>query len=309
MQEPFQEAIEKRVLLADGAMGTQLIEAGLAVGRSGAEWNLSHPDRVSKIQAAYVAAGCDLLITNSFQASLLALARHGLADKAYDINLQAARIARDCIRDAGYVLGDVGPFGGFLEPLGNTTRIELEEAFGVQVAGLLDGGVDAIIIETMTALEELGAAVAAVRRCRPNVTLIGSVTFDRTADGIFRTMTGVSVADTVTFMTQLEVDVIGCNCGTGLHITDYVQLVAEYRSLSERPIMVQPNAGRPRLDRGNIIYDETPDTMASAIPGLLDAGASIVGGCCGTTPQHIKLFRRRIENATTAVEEQRTSQR
>ena len=213
MREPFRKAIERRVLLSDGAMGTQLIEAGLETGRCGAEWNLSARDRVANIQAAYVDAGADLLITNTFQASPIALTRHNLAEKAYQINLHAARIARDCVAEGGYVLGDVGPFGGFLEPLGNTSRRELEAAFAEQIAGLLDGGVDAIIVETMTSLEEMETAVAAARGCRENVLLIVSVTFDRLADGTFRTMTGNSVEETVRFLTHLDVDVLGCNCG------------------------------------------------------------------------------------------------
>ncbi len=301
MHRPFLEAARDRVLLADGAMGTQLVEAGLAVGQSSAEWNLTSPEQVRSILMAYVTAGSDLLITNSFQASPLTLARHGLADNAYDINLQAARIARDCIRSTGYVLGDVGPFGGFLEPLGNTTRGELEEAFAVQMAGLLGGGADAIILETMTALEEIETAVEIARRLRSHVPLIASVTFDRVADGTFRTMTGVNVTDTVGFLTQLDVDVLGCNCGTGLHISDYVRLVSEYRSLSDRPIMVQPNAGQPRLNRGHIVYDETAETMAAAVPALISAGASIIGGCCGTTPEHLRLFRRRMEETAAGA--------
>ena len=294
VREPFLNAVQERVVLGDGAMGTQLIDAGLPVGRSGDEWNLSAPAKVQSIHAAYVTAGAELLLTNTFQACPIALVRHGLADRAYEINLNAARIARDCAGPAGYVLGDVGPFGGFLAPLGNTSRSELEDAFAVQVTGLLDGGVDAIIIETMTALEELEVAVGAVRRCRQDVPIIASMTLDRIADGGFRTMTGVSVADAVLFMDHLGVDIFGCNCGTGLHIGDYAQLVGEYRLHTRKPIMVQPNAGQPRLDHGRIMYDESPDSMAAGVPALVSAGANIVGGCCGTTPAHIALFRERL---------------
>lgn len=297
MRVPFLEAVKQRLLLSDGAMGTQLIEAGLAVGGCGAEWNLTQPDRVRAIQSAYVAAGSDLLLTNTFGGSPLALARHGLADKAYAINLAAARIARDCIGENGYVLGDIGPFGGFLAPLGNTSRRQLEDAAAIQVAGLLDGGVDAIIIETMTALDELATVVQAVRDCRLHVPVIGSLTFDRLVDGGFRTMTGVEVEQAVDFMVHLGLDILGCNCGTGLHIGDYANLVEQYRRHTDRPIMVQPNAGQPRLDRGHIVYDETAEMMAAAVPALIAAGASIVGGCCGTGPEHIRLFRRRIDAA------------
>jgi 5-methyltetrahydrofolate--homocysteine methyltransferase len=242
-----------------------------------------------------VAAGAELLLTNTFQGSPLSLARHGLGEKAYEINLRAAQLARECIGPRGYILGDIGPFGGFLAPLGNTSRAELEEAVAAQVTGLLDGGVDAVIIETMTALEELGAVATAVRRCRPGVPVIGSLTFDRVADGGFRTMTGASVEDCVRFMERLNLDVLGCNCGTGLHVRDYVTLVAQFRRTSPRPLMVQPNAGQPRFDRGRIVYGETPEMMAAAVPALVEAGANIVGGCCGTTPEHIRQFRRQVD--------------
>lgn len=295
MRQPLLEALD-RVLLCDGAMGTRLIEAGLVVGQSGDAWNLDHPDRVRAIHQPYVEAGADILLTNSFQGSPLALARHGLADRAYALNLAAARIARDCVGGSGYVLGDIGPFGGFLAPLGNTTRAELEEAFALQAGALLDGGVDGIIIETMTALDELEVAVQAVRGTRRGVPIVGSVTFDRLADGGFQTMTGTSASEAVSVLNELRVDIVGCNCGTGLHAGDYVQLVREIRAVTDRPIMVQPNAGQPRLDRGRIVYDETPEAMAGTIPALVEAGASIVGGCCGTGPQHIRLFRERLSN-------------
>lgn len=295
MRAPFLDTIPRRVLVADGAMGTQLIAAGLPVGACGDEWNLTQPEKVRNVQSAYVSAGSDLLLTNSFGGCPLALARHGLADKAYVLNLAAARIARDCIGPSGYVLGDVGPFGGFLQPLGNTSRNELIEAFVVQVTGLKDGGVDGLIIETMTALDEMSAAVQAARRVCPKLPVVASLTFDRLADGGFRTMTGVDVDRAVEFLNQLNVDVLGCNCGTGIHGADYVQLVGRYRKLTARPIMVQPNAGQPRLDRGRIIYEETAEAMAASVPEFVAAGASVIGGCCGTTPEHIRLFRQKID--------------
>jgi len=292
-------ALNERPLLADGAMGTQLIEAGLTTGQPGAEWNLTQPDRIRTIQSAYVQAGADILITNSFLASPLALGRHGLEAKAYEINLQAARIARDCMGAKGYVLGNVGPFGGFLEPLGNTSRRDLEAAFCLQIEGLRDGGIDGVVIETMTALDELEVAVLASKACAPHEPIIASVTFDRVADGGFHTMTGAGVIESVNLLIQLGVDVVGCNCGTGIHIGDYVQLVQEIRQLTDKPLMVQPNAGQPRLSGGRIVYDESPERMASEIPALVRAGASVVGGCCGTTPEHIRLFRQQLDDSVS----------
>lgn len=309
MRAPLLEVVKQKPLLGDGAMGTQLIEAGLPVGGCGDEWNLSQPEKVRTVQAAYVAAGSDLILTNTFGGSPLALARHGLSDKAYEINLAGARLARDSMGGGGYVLGDIGPFGGFLEPLGSTTRAALEAAATVQVAALLDGGVDGIIIETMTSLDEMAAVAKVVRRVRPQAVLVGSLTFDRLVDGGFRTMTGVEVRQAVEFMVRLGVDIVGCNCGTGIHAGDYVQLVGQFRQATDRPIMVQPNAGQPRLDRGHIVYDETPEMMAETVPALVRAGASILGGCCGTGPEHIRRFRRQLDSvragATPAAEVRR----
>ena len=294
MREPLRASLD-HLWLCDGAMGTQLIEAGLEVGHSGSAWNLTQPEKVRAIQAAYVEAGAEILLTNSFQGCPLTLARHGLQDRAYEINLAAARIARDCIGGHGYVLGDIGPFGGFLAPLGNTSRGDLVDAFALQTTALLDGGVDGIIIETMTALDEMEAAIEAVRSCRKDVTIVGSITFDRVADGGFKTMTGITVREAVETLVQWNVPIIGCNCGTGLHVGDYVQLTAEMRALTDRPLMVQPNAGQPRLARDRIVYDESPQMMAASIPSLVEAGASIIGGCCGTGPEHIRLFRERLD--------------
>lgn len=294
MRKPLIDAIRTGVLLADGAMGTQLLDAGLEMGGSGDAWNRDHPDRVRAIHDAYVEAGARVLLTNTFQASAPALTRHGLREQTYAINLAGARLARDAMGAGGYVLGDVGPFGGFLEPLGNTSRSELRNVFAEQVTALVDGGVDGIIIETMTAMEELETAVTATRDVRSDLLIVASVTYDRVADGGFRTMTGVDVAETVRFIESLGVAVIGCNCGTGLHIGDYVQLVGRIRGMTTLPIMVQPNAGQPRLERGRIVYEETAETMAAAVPALVSAGASVVGGCCGTTPRHIKLFGAQI---------------
>jgi 5-methyltetrahydrofolate--homocysteine methyltransferase len=142
----------------------------------------------------------------------------------------------------------------------------------------------------MTALEELGVAVAAIRQVDPATPIVGSVTWDRIADGSFATMTGVKINDAVEYMTQLGVEVLGCNCGTGIHISDYLQIVTSYRKLSDKPIMVQPNAGQPRLERGRTVYDETAERMAAGVPPLIEAGASIIGGCCGTTPEYIQQF-------------------
>ena len=289
------EALQKRVLLSDGAMGTQLQLAGIEAGGCGEYWNLAEPEKVLAIQRAYVQAGSDCLITNTFGASRYTLARHGHGERAYAINKAAAQLARQafeaCGRE-GWVLGDVGPFGGFLQPLGEVTADELFSILSEQMRGLLDGGADAILCETQTALDEAAVGVRAAKAAGAPC-VIASFAFDKVADG-YRTMMGVAPADVVAGLAELGVDIFAANCGTGVEITDYVNIVRSYRAATDRPIMAQPNAGQPSMKAGRVIYLEDPDKMASHVRDLAAAGASIIGGCCGTTPEHIRLFRQQF---------------
>lgn len=291
MPRKLLETIAKgMILIGDGAMGTQLQLVGLEPGGCGEGWNVDHPERVAGIQQCYVDAGSQCLITNSFGGSRITLRRHKQDGRAYEINRAASRIARDCLGPDGFVLGDIGPFGGFLEPLGEYSRNEVVDVFTEQAQGLLDGGADAIIVETMTALEEIEAAVVAARSVHSDCTLIGSLAYDRTVHDTYRTMMGIGPEESVAKLVEMGIDVLACNCGTGIDITDYVRIVTEYRNCSDLPIMAQPNAGQPALMKGEVVYKETPEKMASHVQEVIAAGASIVGGCCGTTPEHIKLF-------------------
>lgn len=292
MRRPLLDAIQLRPLLADGAMGTQLMAAGLEPGASGDAWNLTHPDRVLAIQRAYVDAGSDCLLTNTFGASRIMLARHGLADEAAAINRAAVEIAREAMagRD-GYVLGDIGPFGGLLAPYGEAEPADVRAAFDEQARALVAAGVDAVIVETQTSLEELGLALlAALDAGAPCV--IGSLAYDVTLDGsTFRTMMGVDPERAAAFLEAHGAHIVGLNCGTSMDMLRARDAVARYRAATGLPIMAQPNAGQPVLEGARVVYRESPGDMARGVGPLIAAGARIVGACCGSTPQHIRAFR------------------
>lgn len=296
-------AVAERILLADGAMGTQLQLAGLDIGGCGDAWNLDHPDRILAIQRRYVEAGSECLISNTFGSSRVMLERYDEGDRVPAINEAGARLAREAFGGApGFVLGDIGPFGGLMEPYGDVPRSVVEAAFREQARALVAGGVDGIIIETQTSLEELDLAIAAAREAGAPV-VIGSLAFDRMLDEPdVRTMMGVSPEQAAEFLADRGADILGLNCGTGVDMAMAAQVVARYRAVSGLPIMAQPNAGNPELVDFEVVYHETPDQMAAGVPGLIAAGARIVGGCCGSTPDHIRAFRAMIDRYQTGKE-------
>lgn len=279
-------------------MGTQLMLAGLEQGNSGEAWNLTHPERVLAIQQRYAAAGSDCILTNTFGGSRIMLGRHGHAADVVEINKAGVAIAREAFGGRpGYVIGDIGPFGGLMEPYGEVTETEVREAFLEQARALVDGGADAIIIETQTSLEELLLGVLAAREAG-TACVIGSMAYDVTRDGsTFRTMMGVEPERAAAAMEEHGANVVGLNCGTGMDMARAREAAGRYRKITALPIMVQPNAGQPKLVDGKVIYDETPEQMAPGVIPLIDAGARIVGACCGSTPDHINAFRRALDEA------------
>lgn len=296
MKKTLLQVIAERPLLGDGAMGTQLMLAGLEQGACGEAWNLSHPDRVLAIQRRYVDAGADCLITNTFGGSRIMLNRHGHADKAIEINHAAVEIAQQAFAGReGFVLGDVGPFGGLLEPYGDFTEREVCTAFREQTKALVNAGADAIIIETQTSLEELGIAIHAAKEAGAPC-IIASMAYDVTLDGsTFRTMMGVDPEVAAEFIENNGGDVIGLNCGTNMDMVRARDAVVRFRRVSDLPVMAQPNAGQPKLVNMQVVYDESPDEMVTGVAPLLTAGASIIGACCGSTPEHIRAFRHAID--------------
>lgn len=297
---PLLEALAQRPLLSDGAMGTQLQQAGLEPGGCGEAWNLDHPDRVLAIQRRYAEAGSDCLITNTFGASRIMLERHGEAARTSQINAAGVEIARAAFGDrSGWVLGDIGPFGGLLEPYGDVVVEEVERAFGEQAAALVGAGADAVIVETQTSLEELGIGLAAARAASAPC-VIGSMAFDEMRDGDeVRTMMGVSPEQAAEFMMEHGADILALNCGTGIDMVKAAATARRYRATSDCPIMAQPNAGAPVLENMQVVYKQPPDEMVAGLGDLLAAGAGIVGGCCGSTPEHIRKFRRHLDGETS----------
>lgn len=290
MQASLLATLARRPLLGDGATGTQLQSMGLAPGACGERWNLDHPDRVRELHRRYLAAGSDLLTTNSFGGTTTVLAGHGLETRADEINRTAARLAREIAGERAWVLGDIGPFGGLLEPLGDVTPEVATEAFRRQAAALLEGGADAILVETMSDPAEMELAVRAARAAGATV-VIATYAFQRSAVG-YRTMMGTTAAEAVGRALDAGAAVVGANCGTELSLDDYEKLARELAAAARgAPVIVQPNAGSPILRDGRISYAESAAEFAAAAPRLLAAGARIVGGCCGSTPEHIAAMR------------------
>jgi 5-methyltetrahydrofolate--homocysteine methyltransferase len=290
------DAIKERPLLGDGAMGTQLMLAGLEQGNCGEAWNLTHPERVLAIQRRYTQAGSDCLLTNTFGGSRIMLNRHSHADDVVGVNAAGVRIAREAFGERdGYVIGDIGPFGGLMEPYGEFTETQVRDAFREQAKALVDAGADGIIIETQTSLEELALGIAAAREAGA-ACVIGSMAYDVTLDGsTFRTMMGIDPERAAQFMQEEGADIVALNCGTGMDMERARQAVIRYLEVTGLPIMAQPNAGQPKLVEMKVVYDESPEQMVGGVIPLLEAGASIIGGCCGSTPDHIRAFRQAMD--------------
>ena len=307
MKRRFEDAIRERLLLADGAMGTQLMLAGLEQGNCGEEWNLTHPERVLAIQRRYAEAGSDCILTNTFGGSRIMLRRHSNADKVVEINRAAVGIVREAFgARESYVIGDIGPFGGLMEPYGDFSESEVREAFNEQARALVEAGADAIIIETQTSIEELLLGIEAAKAAGAPC-IIGSMAYDLTFDGsTFRTMMGVDPERAAAFMEEHGAGVVALNCGTGMDMDRARHAVERYRKVTALPIMVQPNAGQPKLVDMKVVYDETPEQMAAGVAALLEAGANIVGACCGSTPGHIRAFRTEIDEFVKAKHEVQT---
>jgi 5-methyltetrahydrofolate--homocysteine methyltransferase len=272
-----------KVLISDGAWGTFLQAKGLQPGECPEEWNITHPDDVLDIAKSYIDAGSDMVETNSFGGSKYKLANYGLQDKVFALNKAAAEISRKAAKDK-YVLGSIGPTGKILM-MGEVTSVELYEAFKEQAMALEAGGADALMIETMTDLEE---AIQAIKAAKENTAceVFCTMTFDKTIQGDFRTMMGVSPADMVEQIIDAGAELIGANCGNGSK--DMIGIVEEIRKINrDIPILIHANAGAPIYKDGETVFPESPDEMCTYAQGLINAGANIIGGCCGTTPAHI----------------------
>jgi 5-methyltetrahydrofolate--homocysteine methyltransferase len=285
-------------------MGTELIARGIEPGTCNDYLNVESPDIVFDIHCAYLRAGSDAVLTNTFGANKYALARHGLAERIEEINRTGARIAQRAAGEQKYVLGDIGPSGNFLQPLGDLQPKQLRAALAEQAKGLLAGGVDGFIIETMTALDEAEIAIEAIRSVSQLAVLV-SFSFDHTGSD-FKTMMGVDVESAISKAVSLEVDAVGFNCGTA-SLDAYIKLAHRYVSATEAlekqrvtshesriAIFAEPNAGKPELTDNKPVYKVSPDDFAAAAEKIHSAGVSIIGGCCGTGPKHIAAVSKKL---------------
>lgn len=290
--------IQKDLFLLDGAMGTQLFARGAEPGKCNDWLNVEAPGMVEEIHRAYFEAGSDAVLTNTFGANRYALARHGYADRVFEINKAGAQVARQAAGSQRYVLGDIGPTGDFLEPLGMLKAEQVREAFAEQAYALREGGVDGFIIETMTALDEISVVIEAVRSAAHGLPVLASMSFDKGGAG-FRTMMGVEVSAALSKMISLGVDAVGFNCGTAT-LDEYVELAKAYVGAAQsasRKVQVfgEPNAGKPELEDGQAVYRVTPEEFAAACAEIRTAGVPILGGCCGTSPDHIRAVAQTLK--------------
>jgi 5-methyltetrahydrofolate--homocysteine methyltransferase len=297
MEIPLHEAALARRLVCDGAMGTELMAAGLEAGGCGEAWNLTRPERVLAIHRRYAEAGADCLLTNTFGASRLMLARHGHADEVTAINAAGVRLAREAFGEReGYVIGDMGPVGAILEPYGDLPPERARAALEEQAVALVEAGADALILETETSLEELGLGIDAARAAGAR-SVIASLAYDRSADGTFYvTMMGVLPERAAAFAEERGADIVALNCGTGMDMPGVAAVVRSYREHARLPTMGQPNAGNPVLEGGRAVYKQSPAELAAGVPEVLAAGAHIVGSCCGSTPAHTAAIRRVVDD-------------
>ena len=295
----LRDRIKQELFLLDGAMGTELIARGIEVGKCNDYLNIEQPDIISDIHLSYFEAGSDAVITNTFGANKYALRRHGFSEEVIKINKAGAQIARRAAGQERYVLGDIGPSGDFLEPLGTLKAGDLKEAYVHQSSSLLDGGVDGFIIETMTAIEEATVAIEAVKSIGSDLPILASMSFDK-AGNDFKTMMGVDVEAAVEKIVSLEIDAVGFNCGT-ISLEGYIELAEKFvsavRAMSANVIIyAEPNAGKPELVDNRAVYKVSPVDFATAIEKIYKFGVNILGGCCGTGPAHIRATADKLKS-------------
>ena len=285
------------LFLLDGATGTELVARGARVSKCNEYLNIESPDIVVDVHRAYIEAGSDAVLANTFGANKYALSRHGLVDELAQINRAGAELARKAAGDEKYVFGDIGPNGDFLKPLGTLEPQDLADAFAAQAEALLAGGVDGLIVETMTALDELEVAVQAVKSVCGDLPVFASLAFDKAGDD-FRTMMGVSPEAAVATIAPLGVDAIGFNCGK-MSLDDYIELAARFTAAvkagqHDTAVLAEPNAGLPELIDGRAVYNLPSHDFAAAVERIQTAGVNIIGGCCGSTPQHIRAVAKSL---------------
>lgn len=277
-----------RILISDGAWGTFLHQKGLRPGECPELWCVEKPEEVLSIAQSYIDAGADLIKTNSFGGSRFKLSRYGLAERAAEINEAAARISRQAAGDDHWVIASIGPTGKMLV-MEDVTERELYDAFLAQAVALEKGGADAALIETMSDMDEAKLAIKAVKE-NTRLEIICTFTFERTVRGDYRTMMGADPVSAAQSAVEAGAGIVGANCGNGME--RMIEIARETRKANKDiPILIHANAGLPRHVDGKDVFPETPENMASFVPKLIAAGVSIIGGCCGTTPAHVRAMK------------------
>lgn len=278
----FLDLLRDRPLICDGAVGTELHARTGKMDQCLDHLNLTHPDVVRSIHRDYIQAGAQIIESNTFGGNRIRLAAHGLVDSVRDISIAGVKIAREEAGDSVAVAGSIGPVGKLMEPYGNISLQEVQEAFVEQAEALKEAGADVIYVETMSDLQEATAAIVAAKAT--GLPIVAQMSFAQEG----RTMMGVSPTEAVRTFEDLGADVIGANCGTGFH--DMLNVVREMISVTKKPIIAQPNAGFPRLIEGRMVYISSPAYMADYAKQFAELGVSIIGGCCGTTPDHTRAI-------------------
>jgi len=275
-----------RIAIADGAWGTQLSERGLQPGEPPEAWVLHRPDAVREVAQSYVDAGAEIILTDTFGGSRFKLAKCDLEEHVEEINRRAVELSKEAAEGSALVFASIGPTGEFMEPLGLVSEDEMIEVFAEQVAAMVAGGTDGILVETMT---DLGEAKAALRAAKANFDgpVVVSMTFDRGPKG-YATMMGVTPERAAGELQEAGAEIVGSNCGHG--IENMVEVIGLMSGATELPLWAKPNAGMPKLVDGRTVFTQTPAETAAHFGALVEAGARIIGGCCGTTPEHIRAL-------------------
>lgn len=280
------------VLVSDGATGTYLQTKGLEPGGCPEAFNTSHPEIVKDMAKDYFDVGSDIVLTNSFGGSQMMLEKYGLGGQVKELNRLAVQHARSSAPQGRYVLGSVGPTGEFLEPLGDISEVKMMAILVEQVTSLEEGGADGVLIETMTALEEMTLAIKAVKE-NTKLPVLATMTFDKGPRGFF-TMMGVSPEQAVCTLQEAGADVVGSNCGNG--IENMWEIAKKMRELTDGFLIINSNAGIPEIKKGQVIYTESPEFMSQYFKQMADIGVNILGGCCGSTPSHIRALVKAVRD-------------